>query len=98
MSHDFDEKHGGNGDYTTSTNDCNGKGIMSYGEAPNTWSTCSVADFSGYYQQYDWGCTCLTGKLINWIRLCKRSIKIIYNVFEIDFPGFINPILSKYTT
>ena len=65
MEHDFDPKHGGTGDHTTSTNDCNGKGIMSYGNnIPDVWSTCSVADFSGYYQLRDWGCTCLKGKMI----------------------------------
>ena len=62
MSHDFDPKHGGTGDYTTSTNACNNQGIMSYGDnVPIQWSSCSVSDFSGYYQLNDWGKTCFDG-------------------------------------
>lgn len=60
MDHDFGTKHGGTEDYKTSTNECNGKGIMSYGDGvPTVWSSCSVADFSAYYQLRDWGCYCL---------------------------------------
>ena len=53
MSHDFDEKHGGAGGY------CDNKGIMSYGSAPTQWSTCSVDDFTGYYELRNWGTGCL---------------------------------------
>ena len=56
MSHDFDDKHGGKG------GKCNGQGIMSYGDAPNKWSACSVADFTGYYNSKKWGDKCLKGK------------------------------------
>ena len=56
MSHDFDEKHGGD------NGPCNGNGIMSYGDAPSKWSSCSVSDFTGYYNEEKWGNTCLKGK------------------------------------
>jgi hypothetical protein len=55
MSHDFDGKHGGDNGV------CNGKGIMSYGDAPSAWSSCSVSDFTGYYNSQKWGETCLKG-------------------------------------
>merc|ERR1711935_489270 len=45
MLHDFDEDHGG------SNGPCDGTGIMSYGSAPNVWSTCSRADFLALYNQ-----------------------------------------------
>ena len=60
MDHDFDQSHGG------SSGPCNGKGIMSYGSAPNVWSTCSRKDFLALYNQimasssYNW---CLTSKI-----------------------------------
>ena len=44
MSHDFDEKHGGKGN-----KECDKKGIMSYGNKPAAWSSCSMSDFTGYY-------------------------------------------------
>merc|ERR1740123_2700657 len=43
MLHDFDDEHGGSG------GSCDGTGIMSYGSAPNVWSTCSKADFLALY-------------------------------------------------
>ena len=43
MLHDFDEDHGGSG------GPCDGTGIMSYGSAPNVWSTCSKNDFLALY-------------------------------------------------
>ena len=43
MLHDFDDEHGGD------SSACNGQGIMSYGEAPNVWSTCSKSDFQALY-------------------------------------------------
>ena len=63
MLHDFDETHGGTGDYSTSTNDCNNKGIMSYGDGvPTEWSSCSVSDFTGSYNSNGWGDKCLASK------------------------------------
>ena len=59
MSHDFDPKHGGD------NGDCNGQGIMSYGDAPSKWSECSVSDFTGYYEDKSWGSTCLKGKKLS---------------------------------
>jgi len=57
MSHDFDAKHGGKGSA------CDGTGIMSYNsDKPMRWSTCSVNDFTGYYNSKKWGTTCLK----NW--------------------------------
>jgi len=54
MSHDFDAKHGGKG------GPCDGQGIMSYNnDKPMQWSSCSVRDFTGYYNDYKWGETCL---------------------------------------
>jgi len=43
MLHDFDEEHGGE------NGPCDGTGIMSYGSAPNVWSTCSKNDFKSLY-------------------------------------------------
>ena len=43
MLHDFDTEHGGQ------NGPCNGVGIMSYGSAPNVWSTCSKNDFQALY-------------------------------------------------
>ena len=56
MSHDFDTKHGGD------NGACNGQGIMSYGDAPSKWSSCSVNDFTGYYNSQEWGSKCLASK------------------------------------
>jgi len=54
MSHDFDNKHGGQG------GPCDGHGIMSYNsDKPMKWSSCSVNDFTGYYNSKKWGTTCL---------------------------------------
>merc|ERR1719216_530151 len=63
MSHDFDDKHGGD------NGACNGQGIMSYGDFPSQWSSCSVADFTGYYNSRDWGNTCLK----SWEAYCSDS-------------------------
>ena len=60
MLHNFSEEHGGE------NGPCDGTGIMSYGSAPNVWSTCSRADFLALYNQimasssWNW---CLTSKL-----------------------------------
>ena len=59
MSHDFDAKHGGEG------GPCDGQGIMSYNnDKPMQWSSCSVSDFTGYYNSKDWGNTCLKGSYL----------------------------------
>ena len=60
MSHDFDAKHGGKGSA------CDGTGIMSYNsDKPMRWSTCSVNDFTGYYNSKKWGTTCLKSRLFS---------------------------------
>merc|ERR1712001_108616 len=38
---------------------CNSKGIMSYGDKLERWSSCSVSDFTGYYNSQNWGNTCM---------------------------------------
>ena len=54
MSHDFDDKHGGQGGH------CNNQGIMSYGSYSfNKWSTCSRSDFEQHYASRNWGNGCL---------------------------------------
>ena len=60
MHHDHDTRNGGTGNAYTSTNDCNGKGIMSYGHHLRTWSSCSKANFEAYYttQKDNW---CMPG-------------------------------------
>merc|ERR1712172_332866 len=42
MAHDFSTAHAASG--------CDGTGIMSYGNPPNQWSTCSKADFTAQYK------------------------------------------------
>merc|ERR1739838_844 len=49
MYHDFDSSHGGTGDATTSTNDCNYQGFMSYYDHLSQWSDCSISDFTAHY-------------------------------------------------
>merc|ERR1739844_847715 len=49
MYHDFDTSHGGTGTATTSTNDCNYQGIMSYGDHLSQWTDCSISDFTAHY-------------------------------------------------
>ena len=61
MSHDFDKKHGGTGK-PGQGGYCDGKGIMSYNnDKPMRWSSCSVSDFTGYYNAENLGTTCLRG-------------------------------------
>lgn len=40
MNHDHADVH---------KHKCKGKGLMSYGDHPNVWSSCSVADFNAHY-------------------------------------------------
>ena len=42
MAHDFAAKH--------KSTTCDGKGIMSYGDAPQAWSSCSKSDFTNHYR------------------------------------------------
>merc|ERR1711997_823974 len=49
MYHDFDTSHGGTGTATTSTNDCNYQGFMSYSPHLSQWSDCSISDFTAHY-------------------------------------------------
>ena len=72
MSHDFDDKHGGDNGV------CNGQGIMSYGDAPSKWSSCSVSDFTGYFNSQQWGDKCLSSKYINFY----KTITFLENVKE----------------
>ena len=71
MLHDFDDTHGGSGGA------CDGTGIMSYGSAPNVWSTCSKNDFLALYNSIVdssvyW---CLDGKYITLLRF-KNNISL----------------------
>jgi len=56
IHHDHDTRNGGTGNSDTSTNDCNGKGLMSYGHHLRVWSSCSKANFEAYYatQKNNW--------------------------------------------
>ena len=58
MSHDFADKHGGH------SSRCNFQGIMSYDDVKAQWTSCSVRDFTGYFNSRDWGNTCLKGKYL----------------------------------
>ena len=44
MHHDFDPPH--------DTEGCDKKGLMSYGNFPMEWSSCSRADFEAHYLQH----------------------------------------------
>ena len=60
MLHDFDDTHGGQG------GPCDGTGFMSYGSAPQQWSTCSQSDFLAHYNnvnsQGGWCLPCKSNK------------------------------------
>ena len=59
MYHDFDEKHGGNGN-PGSGGKCDGKGIMSYSDDDlSEWSSCSKSDWESHYASEGWGNGCL---------------------------------------
>ena len=45
MLHDFDDEHGGD------EGECNGQGLMSYGDVPQQWSSCSAADYLARYNE-----------------------------------------------
>ena len=63
MDHDFSQKHGGNGNpcefFGGQCGPCDGKGIMSYGDPPLEWSTCSKSDWEEAYSKKNWGDGCL---------------------------------------
>jgi len=63
MRHDFAMEHGGTGVSSTSNNPCNGKGMMSYGNPPKAWSTCSNLDFAKWIhqEQQHWSACPLVG-------------------------------------
>ena len=65
--HDFDERHGGNGQSQWSSNWCNGKGLMSYGSNLKGWSSCSNEDFKNWYLRSGW--RCLESSAIWWLPL-----------------------------
>ena len=54
MYHDFSPLHGG------PNSPCNDQGIMSYGNAPLVWSTCSKNDFLALYNKI------LDEKIVPW--------------------------------
>ena len=64
MWHDFDDVHGGQG------GPCDGQGFMSYGSAPNEWSTCSKSDFLAHYNEI------VQSSNVAWCLDCKYLIKI----------------------
>merc|ERR1711935_1325928 len=51
IHHDHSTVNGGTGSSESSTNNCNGKGLMSYGHHLRVWSSCSKANFEAYYSQ-----------------------------------------------
>jgi len=53
MKHDFHVVHGGNGNYG---GPCDKQGLMSYGNLPDQWSTCSNKDFISWYNSKDNTC------------------------------------------
>ena len=56
MFHDFHEKNGGH------DGPCNGQGLMSYGNVPQQWSSCSRADYLARYNYVGKNNWCMTGK------------------------------------
>ena len=74
MLHDFDAEHGGE------NGACNGQGIMSYGSAPNVWSTCSKNDFAALYNSVVGSSSkywCLDGTYILFI--CTHGHLLAYS-------------------
>ena len=47
MRHDFDHDQ---------SSGCDNTGIMSYGDPPDTWSTCSVSDFKNFWRNVGFAC------------------------------------------
>ena len=48
--HDFHQSHGGR------NGECDGKGLMSYGNPPDQWSKCSNSDFKTYWRKEGFTC------------------------------------------
>ena len=75
MLHDFDDSHGGQG------GPCDGTGFMSYGSAPQQWSTCSKNDFEAHYNnvasQGGWCLPCKFYIFVTFSYLVK-NIKYVY--------------------
>ena len=70
MAHDFSDAHKAAG--------CDGTGIMSYGNPPNQWSTCSKADFTAQYKARE-STWCMPGKHSHsslWLRLNYYTQKL----------------------
>ena len=47
---DSHRSHGGQ------NNPCNGKGLMSYGDVPDKWTSCSNSDFKTWFQEFGHEC------------------------------------------
>ena len=62
MMHDFDDSHGGSG------GPCDGTGFMSYGSAPQQWSTCSKNDFLAHYNAI------INSNNLYWCLPCRPNI------------------------
>lgn len=52
MYHDFDRQNGGNGDSGSRFRCSQDFHIMSYGENPQSWSTCSMNNFRSHYANF----------------------------------------------
>ena len=79
IHHDHSTVNGGTGSSGSSTNDCNGKGLMSYGHHLRVWSSCSKANFEAYYSQ----------EKNNW---CMQGISIKKYYIVIESPSEHNHI------
>ena len=73
MLHDFDDDNGGQ------NSACNGQGLMSYGSAPQQWSTCSQANYLARYNQVGGNNWCMSG-----IRIYNKSL--MYIIFSFLSP------------
>ena len=70
MLHDFDEQNGGE------NGACNGEGLMSYGNVPQKWSSCSQANYLAHYNQFGGNNWCMPGKVCKIIAFENVMIKI----------------------
>ena len=83
MLHDFDSEHGGlNGP-------CDGTGIMSYGSAPNVWSTCSKNDFLALYNEI------ISSNSVYWCLDSKLLLTWILILSNLNLKYFQSNRLSK---
>jgi hypothetical protein len=81
MHHDHSKVNGGTGSSGSSINDCNGKGLMSYGHHLRVWSSCSKANFEAYYSQ----------EKNNW---CMQGISIAIIIKQLNYRLFSDPIVN----